>query len=206
MHSVVTGVFFYFQLFDHIADCICRFIRAHDLKNVRLPLGFTFSFPCKQEGLAKARLSKWTKGFRCEGVVNEDICFLLHEAMKRKNVSILFTLIFIDHSYINCTTFSSVLNCSAASVSTNIDMLYRFSKCTLCFKTRGHLTAFIYLPVSAIEHSFSITVTFSFGPSYKLKGTLVVLNSWTTIKTISQCSDWLFYVLLSDNGFFIICS
>ena len=78
---------FLLQLFDHIADCICRFIRDHDLKNETLPLGFTFSFPCKQEGLAKARLSKWTKGFRCEGVVNEDICFLLHEAMKRKNVS-----------------------------------------------------------------------------------------------------------------------
>lgn len=76
-----TGV----QLFDHIADCIVRFIHDHSLKNERLPLGFTFSFPCKQEGLAKARLSKWTKGFRCEGVVNEDICYLLHEAMKRKN-------------------------------------------------------------------------------------------------------------------------
>lgn len=80
------------QLFDHIADCINRFIHDHSLKNEKLPLGFTFSFPCKQEGLAKARLSKWTKGFRCEGVVNEDICFLLHEAMKRKNVSSIVTL------------------------------------------------------------------------------------------------------------------
>ncbi|KAH3708583.1 hexokinase-2-like isoform X2 [Dreissena polymorpha] len=78
-----TGI----QLFDHIADCICRFIRDHDLKDETIPLGFTFSFPCRQEGLAKARLSKWTKGFRCEGVVNEDICFLLHEAMKRKNTT-----------------------------------------------------------------------------------------------------------------------
>ena len=26
-------------------------------------LGFTFSFPCKQEGLASARLTSWTKGF-----------------------------------------------------------------------------------------------------------------------------------------------
>ena len=62
-------------------------MKDHDLKNEKLPLGFTFSFPCKQEGLAKARLSKWTKGFRCEGVVGEDITYLLHEALKRKNVS-----------------------------------------------------------------------------------------------------------------------
>uniref|UniRef100_A0A0B6ZZ59 Phosphotransferase n=1 Tax=Arion vulgaris TaxID=1028688 RepID=A0A0B6ZZ59_9EUPU len=72
------------QLFDHIADCIGKFVLEHDLLNHSLPLGFTFSFPCQQEGLAKARLSKWTKGFRCEGVVGEDICELLHEALKRR--------------------------------------------------------------------------------------------------------------------------
>ncbi|XP_067657631.1 hexokinase type 2-like isoform X1 [Haliotis asinina] len=72
------------QLFDHIADCIGKFVRDHDLVGQKLPLGFTFSFPCRQEGLAKARLSKWTKGFRCEGVVGEDICHLLHEALRRR--------------------------------------------------------------------------------------------------------------------------
>lgn len=76
-----------FQLFDHIADCIGKFVRDHNLSGQTLPLGFTFSFPCKQEGLAKARLSKWTKGFRCEGVVGEDICALLQEALKRRTVS-----------------------------------------------------------------------------------------------------------------------
>ncbi|KAL5022871.1 hypothetical protein ScPMuIL_002026 [Solemya velum] len=72
------------QLFDHIADCIAKFTRDHGLLGERLPLGFTFSFPCKQEGLNIARLSKWTKGFRCEGVVGQDICRLLHEALKKK--------------------------------------------------------------------------------------------------------------------------
>lgn len=33
----------------------------------KLPLGFTFSFPCKQEGLTCAKLVGWTKG---TGVVN----------------------------------------------------------------------------------------------------------------------------------------
>ncbi|CAF5065320.1 unnamed protein product, partial [Rotaria magnacalcarata] len=32
---------------------------------VHYPLGFTFSFPCHQEGLASARLTSWTKGFTC---------------------------------------------------------------------------------------------------------------------------------------------
>ncbi|KAK6185109.1 hexokinase-1 [Patella vulgata] len=72
------------QLFDHIADCIGKFVKDHNIQGQKLPLGFTFSFPCKQEDLAAARLSKWTKGFRCEGVVGENICHLLHEALKRR--------------------------------------------------------------------------------------------------------------------------
>lgn len=47
-------------------------------------LGFTFSFPCKQEGLASARLTTWTKGFTCSGVVNEDVVKLLQNAIDEK--------------------------------------------------------------------------------------------------------------------------
>jgi hexokinase len=85
----INAYFFFaslLQLFDHIAECIKKFMDEHNLVNQKLPLGFTFSFPCKQEGLAKARLSQWTKGFRCEGVVGEDICRLLHEALHRIKV------------------------------------------------------------------------------------------------------------------------
>jgi len=43
----------------------------------KLPLGFTFSFACSQEGLTKARLATWSKGFRCAGVEGEDVVQLL---------------------------------------------------------------------------------------------------------------------------------
>ena len=43
------------QLFDHIASCLHEFVTEHDIGHEKLPLGFTFSFPCKQEGLAKVR-------------------------------------------------------------------------------------------------------------------------------------------------------
>ena len=43
------------QLFDHIASCLHEFVVEHGLAEERLPLGFTFSFPCKQEGLAKVQ-------------------------------------------------------------------------------------------------------------------------------------------------------
>ena len=32
---------------------------------------------CRQEGLSKASLVQWTKGFCCSGVEGEDVCRLL---------------------------------------------------------------------------------------------------------------------------------
>ncbi|XP_017461989.1 PREDICTED: hexokinase-2-like, partial [Rhagoletis zephyria] len=51
------------ELFDYIAFCIFSFMNARNLVQFRMPLGFTFSFPCIQEGLSSARLTTWTKGF-----------------------------------------------------------------------------------------------------------------------------------------------
>ncbi|KAG8202144.1 hypothetical protein JTE90_010503 [Oedothorax gibbosus] len=72
------------QLFDHIAECLANFMERQKVKDLKLPLGFTFSFPCKQEGLASARLTGWTKGFKCSGVEGEDVGELLQAAMSRR--------------------------------------------------------------------------------------------------------------------------
>ena len=77
---------FFFQLFDHIAECIHKFMSEEGILGLRLPLGFTFSFPLKQLGLASAKLATWTKGFNCEGVEGEDVVKLLHDAITRKKV------------------------------------------------------------------------------------------------------------------------
>ncbi|KAK3889281.1 hypothetical protein Pcinc_006705 [Petrolisthes cinctipes] len=71
-------------LFDHIAECMASFIKERDLGDEILPLGFTFSFPCKQEGLTKARLACWTKGFQCAGVEGNDVVELLKQAVSRR--------------------------------------------------------------------------------------------------------------------------
>ena len=74
------------QLFDHIAKCLADFVTDRNIRNESqsLPLGFTFSFPCKQEGLAVGRLTNWTKGFKCSGVEGEDVVGLLREALARR--------------------------------------------------------------------------------------------------------------------------
>lgn len=61
------------DLFDYIASCLFNFVKENDLLGIKLKLGFTFSFPCKQKSRNQAVLSKWTKGFTCSGVVNRDI-------------------------------------------------------------------------------------------------------------------------------------
>uniref|UniRef100_A0A6G1S7V8 Phosphotransferase n=1 Tax=Aceria tosichella TaxID=561515 RepID=A0A6G1S7V8_9ACAR len=73
-----------YQLFDYIAECLHKFVMKRNLSSSRLPLGFTFSFPIQQDGLAHARLVSWTKGFKCSGVEGKDVVALLKEAIDRK--------------------------------------------------------------------------------------------------------------------------
>lgn len=51
----VTSHFSVPQLFDHIADCLANFMEKLNIKEKKLPLGFTFSFPCQQTKLDEVR-------------------------------------------------------------------------------------------------------------------------------------------------------
>ncbi|KIH66276.1 Hexokinase [Ancylostoma duodenale] len=74
------------NLFAHIADCIAKFVSEQEIPSgKKLPLGFTFSFPCKQQGLTSGRLINWTKGFNVTGCEGEDVCAMLKEACNRQN-------------------------------------------------------------------------------------------------------------------------
>ncbi|KAJ8248261.1 hypothetical protein GJAV_G00240120 [Gymnothorax javanicus] len=75
------------ELFDHIFKCISDFLDKRRMKNTRLPLGFTFSFPCWQTGLDKANLVCWTKGFKATDCEGHDVVDMLREAIKRHNAS-----------------------------------------------------------------------------------------------------------------------
>ncbi|XP_072002345.1 hexokinase-3 isoform X2 [Engystomops pustulosus] len=72
------------KLFDHVAECLGRFLEQRNLKHKMFPLGFTFSFPCQQSQLDKSVLISWTKGFRCSGVEGQDVVQLLKEAIRRQ--------------------------------------------------------------------------------------------------------------------------
>ncbi|XP_063167085.1 hexokinase-2-like isoform X2 [Candoia aspera] len=72
------------QLFDYIAECLANFMEQLQIKDRKLPLGFTFSFPCHQTKLDESILDTWTKGFKCSGVEGKDVVSLLRNAIKNR--------------------------------------------------------------------------------------------------------------------------
>merc|ERR1712226_1831704 len=77
------------ELFDHIADCIANFMDImHYSERAKsgdpIPIGFTFSFPCRQSALDKSVLLTWTKGFSASGAEGNDVGELLRQAMTRR--------------------------------------------------------------------------------------------------------------------------
>lgn len=74
-------------LFDFIADCVAKFIKDRKIAK-KLPLGFTFSFPVKQESLISGKLIRWTKDFKATGAEGQDVVQLLKAAFDKRGVSI----------------------------------------------------------------------------------------------------------------------
>lgn len=56
MFLAVASYFSLLQLFDHIAECLANFMEKLNIKEKKLPLGFTFSFPCQQTKLDEVHL------------------------------------------------------------------------------------------------------------------------------------------------------
>ncbi len=117
-NSIMTGTGT--QLFDHIAKCLAEFIRAERLDTSgekTYPLGFTFSFPCKQNGLASATLVTWTKGFDCSDVVGKDVVELLQNAIdKRRDIHIKVLSLVND-------TVGTLMACAYTDQNTKIGLI-----------------------------------------------------------------------------------
>lgn len=70
------------ELFGFIASSIRTFLRKYPVPgDSPVPLGFTFSFPVDQTGIASGKLICWTKGFRAKGVVGSDVITALRRAL-----------------------------------------------------------------------------------------------------------------------------
>ncbi|NXU98768.1 HXK1 protein, partial [Cettia cetti] len=76
------------ELFDYVADCLSDFMETKNLKHKKLPLGFTFAFPCKQTKLEEGVLLAWTKHFRVRGVQDTDVASSLRKALQKHKASL----------------------------------------------------------------------------------------------------------------------
>ncbi|XP_014916565.1 hexokinase-1-like isoform X1 [Poecilia latipinna] len=72
------------RLFDHVAECLGNFMEKHKIKDKKLPVGLTFSFPCRQKKLDEGYLIKWTKRFKASGVEGMDVVHLLNKAIEKR--------------------------------------------------------------------------------------------------------------------------
>ncbi|XP_006889059.1 PREDICTED: putative hexokinase HKDC1 [Elephantulus edwardii] len=105
------------ELFDHIVQCIADFLEYMGLKGAQLPLGFTFSFPCRQTGIDKGKLIEWTKGFKATDCENEDVVDMLREAIKRRNEFDLDIVAVVND------TVGTMMNCSYEDPNCEIGLI-----------------------------------------------------------------------------------
>ncbi|ALC42600.1 Hex-C [Drosophila busckii] len=138
------------DLFDHIAECLAKFVAKHDMRNAYLPLGFTFSFPCEQVGLKEAMLTRWTKGFDCAGVEGEDVGRLLHEAIQRRDD------VEIDVVGILNDTTGTLMSCAHRNPDCRVGVIVG-TGCNACY----------------VEHVDNVELM---DPAYKRKQKQVIIN------------------------------
>ncbi|MCU0651324.1 MAG: hypothetical protein MUC39_00010 [Candidatus Omnitrophica bacterium] len=75
------------DLFDFIAKCVKDFISTRKIaQGEKREIGFTFSFPVKQTGIASGILVNWTKDFSARGVEGRDVIKMLGDALKRSGI------------------------------------------------------------------------------------------------------------------------
>eukprot|EP00899_Mesostigma_viride_P018123 jgi/Mesvir1/26311/Mv22494-RA.1 len=80
------------ELFDFFADSLVAFLEEEKKRGVYVApghqpsLGFTFSFPCKQDALNRGELLRWTKGFGARNSEGRDVVEMLTSALKRRKV------------------------------------------------------------------------------------------------------------------------
>ncbi|XP_056386274.1 hexokinase HKDC1-like isoform X2 [Hyla sarda] len=79
------------ELFDYVVNCLGDFMKKRQITE-KLPLGLTFSFPCKQTKLDEGVLISWTKEYKVRGVQETDVVKALRKTLRKKkytNVDVL---------------------------------------------------------------------------------------------------------------------
>ncbi|KIY43000.1 hexokinase [Fistulina hepatica ATCC 64428] len=124
-------------LFDFCAECLKTFIDTNFEgvsfdDGTRLPLGFTFSYPCTQDRIDHGVLIRWTKGFGALNTEGRDVAEMFKKSLAKYNVPVELTALINDTTgtliashYVNPTTRVAVIfgtGCNAAYMENIADI------------------------------------------------------------------------------------
>ncbi|CAM0885298.1 unnamed protein product [Alopecurus aequalis] len=84
------------DLFNFVALTLKNFVEKEDGKDEQEALGFTFSFPVRQNSVSSGSLIRWTKGFSVEDTVGKDVAQCLDDALARCGLNIRVTVLVND--------------------------------------------------------------------------------------------------------------
>ncbi|EAU83892.2 hexokinase [Coprinopsis cinerea okayama7 len=84
------------KLFDFCAESLQTFIEGNSGEDgilqlapgQKLPLGFTFSYPCKQEKIDHGVLMRWTKGFVAPNTEGHDVAEMFRKSLEKYNLPV----------------------------------------------------------------------------------------------------------------------
>lgn len=76
-------------IFSFVAENIEKFLEHPEIEaELPLKLGFTFSFPVKQESLAHGQILGWSKEIEARDVIGQDVVGLLQQSLHSRNLDI----------------------------------------------------------------------------------------------------------------------
>ena len=119
------------SFFDHIAKCMALFCRLNGVNTGRtIPVGFTFSFPLRQEHLSHAVLIDWAKGFDVTGVIGNDIVEMLQKSLrKRDDINCEIVAVIND-------TVATLVSCAHLEPSCKIGLIVG-NGCNACYMEKS---------------------------------------------------------------------
>ncbi|KHJ96588.1 Hexokinase [Oesophagostomum dentatum] len=142
-------------LFDHIAQCLAVFTKEQLGEKKKLSLGFTFSFPCRIEGLTKGVLIHWSKGFKASGVEGKDVVELLKKACKKRQVTEMED---IAKARLGAKTREILTKIGIKSISDEDCQIVAYV-CSMISTRAAHLTAAAISQVlNRMKRNFKVTV------------------------------------------------
>ncbi|EMR09431.1 hypothetical protein PNEG_02374 [Pneumocystis murina B123] len=102
--------------FGFVAKCLKDFLKEHHEIKKDITLGFTFSYPCRQDRIDQGILKHWTKEFDIKNVEGHDVVEILTKAIEKENISVKVVALVNDtagtliaSNYVDSTTELGVI-------------------------------------------------------------------------------------------------